>query len=1057
MNASHQHWRTLWGVAFFVVGMGLLGSASTVYAEGGPTLSFEADVRPILKAYCLDGHGGDEKLEGKLDLRLAKFAIRGGETGTALVPGDVEKSPLIARMVAGEMPPSEKKVPAEKIEVVKAWVLQGAKTLREEPEQLPAGIDITPEERSYWFFQPLVQPAPPAVSAVPAGSAPVRTPIDAFLMAELAKSQIGFAPDADRRTFLRRVAFDLTGLPPSEQQLQAFLADASEQAFEKAVDQLLDSPQYGERWGRHWLDVAGYADSEGNGSDDTPRKYAYKYRDYIIRSLNADKPLPQFITEQLAGDELVPQPWSNLSASQIELLAATGFLRTAADPTSSGGFDPVLGGNQMVTDTLKIVGSSLMGLTVGCAQCHDHRYDPIPQADYFRLRAVFEPALDPNHWRRPSERLVSLATDADRAKSAAIEAEAQALQNQYNEKVTRVVDAIREKEILKFPAEQQEPLRVAFSTPADKRTPEQKQLVDLNPKVNISPGVIYQFDEAMDKELKADQAKIAAKRAEKPVEDFVSPISELPGALPETKIFHRGDYRQPLKAVQPGDLTIAAADGKRLEIAAKDPSVASSGRRLAFAKHITSGEHPLFGRVMANRIWLHHFGKGLVDTPGDFGMLGTRPTHPALLDWLAAELPKQGWSLKKMHKLIVLSSVYRQASSRHGLPDAAMVQADPENRLYSRFPLVRHDAEILRDRMLSAAGKLDLTPFGPAVPVTEDFFGQAITPEDQPRRSVYLEMRRSKPISFLATFDAPAMVVNCDRRTNSAGAPQALLLMNNDFVLKQAGNMANRLRTEALPALPDSLQPLAAQYPRQADAWQYGYGGFDDATKRVVGFEKVNHFTGSIWQGGAALPDPVAGYVLLHAAGGHAGNDASHATIRRWIAPQSGVLTVSGPLKRPAPNGDGVRGRIVSSRQGLVGEWQVMTGEVATGAEKIEVQAGDTIDFAVDCVASVESDSFEWSVRLVLKPTPESPALYWNSSKDFHGPLQGTLPQQVIQAWKLAFQREPSQEELTAACQFVFGQMQDMRTSEEAGDLELQALTNLCQQLLSSNEFLYGE
>ncbi len=546
------------------------------------------------------------------------------------------------------------------------------------------------------------------------------------------------------------------------------MADTSEQAFEKAIDRLLESPQYGERWARHWLDVAGYADSEGNGSDDTPRPYAYKYRDYVIRSLNADKPLNQFIIEQLAGDELVPPPWNNLSASQIELLTATGFVRTAADPSATGGVDEAMASNLMVADTLKIVGSSLMGLTVGCAQCHDHRYDPIPQSDYFRLRAIFEPALDTNHWRRPIQRLVSLATDADRAKSAAIEAEAQTLQTDYNTKLTKVMDAVLEKAILKFPAEQQEALRTAAKIAADKRTPEQKQLIDSNPSINISPGVIYQYDEAADKELKADQAKITAKRAEKPVEDFVSPLSEVAGVIPETKIFYRGDYRQPQKAVLPGDLTISAPDNQRFEIAPKDPSLTTTGRRLAFAKHLTSGTHPLFGRVLANRIWMHHFGRGIVETPGDFGALGTRPTHPELLDWLAAELPKQGWSMKKIHKLIMLSSVYRQSSSRHLLADPAAAKADPENRLYGRFPLVRHDAEILRDRMLLAAGKLDLAQHGPAIPVTEDFFGQTITPEDKPRRSVYLEMRRSKPISFLATFDAPAMVVNCERRTVSA-------------------------------------------------------------------------------------------------------------------------------------------------------------------------------------------------------------------------------------------------------------------------------------------------
>lgn len=864
-------------------------------ARADETPSFERDARPVFKAYCLDCHGGGETVEGGLDLRLRRFVVRGGDSGPAITPGNAAASLLLTRAKAGEMPPGEKKVPPQELAAIERWIAAGAPTLRDEPEQLPQGIDITPEERDFWAFQPIRRVEPPplanvvrdaAALAEQPGADMVRTPIDAFVLARLRENGLRFAADADRLTFIRRASFDLIGLPPTAQEIAEFLADTSDLAFERLIDRLLASPYYGERWGRHWLDVAGYADSEGNGSDDTPRPYAYKYRDYVIRSFNRDKPFDQFLIEQLAGDELVPQPWSNLTPEQIETLAATGFLQTAADPTTTGG-NTAEGANQKLGDTLKIVGSSLLGLTVGCAQCHDHRYDPIPQKDYYRLRAVFEPALDPAHWRRPAQRLVSLYTDEDRTKAAAVEAEAKVLQDAYNAKQAKLLGEALEKELAKFPDELRGKLRDAYHTSADKRSEEQKQLLAANPKVNISPGVLYQYNQAAADELKADQAKIAAKRAEKPVEDFVSVVNELPGTLPATHVFYRGDYRQPKQEVSPGDLTIASAEGRRFEIPGDDPLLPTSGRRLALARHLTSGQHPLTGRVLVNRIWLHHFGRGLVETAGDFGRLGVRPTHPELLDWLADEFARQGWSMKRMHKLIIHSTVYRQSSLsrqlRSGETNPRVV--DGSNSFYWHYPVRRLEAETLRDRMLAASGQLDRKPFGPAVPVVDDSVGQVVVKDELPRRSVYLEVRRSKPVSFLTTFDAPVMTLNCERRVPSTGAPQSLMLMNSEFVLKQAGLFAQRVRSEtpASFALPD-LQPLVAKYPRHVEAWQ--------------------------------------------------------------------------------------------------------------------------------C-------------------------------------------QQIAYAWQIAYQREATLEELESACQFVAGQLAALSAGDDKMDRELVALTNLCQQLLSSNEFLY--
>ncbi len=758
------------------------------HASAADPVTFEQHVRPILKAYCLDCHGAGEKMPGNLDLRLKRFAVAGGKGGPAIVLKEPGKSLLIERMKSGEMPPVGKKVPAEQIAVIEKWIANGAPTLRDEPATLPPGLGITAEERGYWFYQPLRRLTAPEIQNA---KAEIRNEIDAFVLAKLREKGLGFNPDADRATLIRRAAFDLTGLPPTQKEIDEFLADASADAYEKLLDRLLASPAYGERWGRHWLDAAGFADSDGDGTVDTVRPNAWRYRDYLIRALNADKPLDRFVIEQLAGDELVARPWANLKPDQIELLAATGFLRTAPDGTSSG-FTPA-NVEQVATDTLKIVTSSLMGTSVACAQCHDHRYDPIPQRDYYQLRAVFEPALDPSKWRRPAERVVSLYTDADRAKAAAVDAEAGKLQVEFNQKQAAAVRAVFEMELGKFPADDRPQLKAAFDTPENKRTEEQKKLVATNPKLNVTVGTLYLYDVKSTNELKTMQAKIQAKRAERPVEEFVAVMAEVPGRVPVTKLFHRGDARQPMGPdLTPADLTIAAPDDKRFEIVPKDANVSTTGRRLAWAKHLTDGTHPLFGRVMANRIWLNHFGRGIVDTPGEFGKLGQLPTHPELLDWLATELPRQGWSLKKFHKLIMTSTTYRQSSKRDPGKDAV----DRANALYGRFSVRRLEAEAVRDRLLLVAGRLDRTQFGPAILVVEDAAGQVGTPDDKPRRSIYLQARRSKPVAFLTTFDAPAGELNCERRNSTTSAPQSLMLLNSDFVRKQAGHLAARVKAE---------------------------------------------------------------------------------------------------------------------------------------------------------------------------------------------------------------------------------------------------------------------
>jgi len=663
-----------------VVGWLLLTSLP-VAVSAPPT--FEKDIRPILKAHCFDCHGEGEKLKGGLDLRLQRLMLKGGDDGAVIVPGKPEKSLLLKLVQSAEMPKRDKKLTPEQVAMIKTWIATGAKTARPEPSELPRGAVITEEERAFWSFQPICQPRVPATKR----SDRARTAIDAFLIASMAKKKLSFSPDAEKITLLRRACFDLTGLPPTPAEVETFLADTTPHAYERMLDRLLDSPHYGERWGRHWLDIAGYADSDGYSDADPPRGYSYKYRDYVIRSFNADKPFDQFITEQLAGDELAratqADPKNALTDPQKrELLIATGFLRMAADGTATPALsDPDAVRNQVVADTIKIISTSLIGLSVGCAQCHDHRYDPIPQTDYYRLRAIIEPAYDWKNWRTPDQRLISLYTEDERKKAAEVEAEAKKLADEKETKQKQYIEEALTKHLNeKFEPPLREQLRAAYDAPADKRTAEQKKLLGDNPSVNINPGVLYQYNQKAADDLKAIDAKSAEIRARKPPEDFISVLTEPSDKTPVTYRFHRGDPKQPKEAIHPGVLTVLATVGQSVELPEKDPELATSGRRLAFAHWLTSGKNPLVARVLVNRVWLEHFGRGIVATPSDFGVMGERPSNPELLDWLASDFVQHGWQLKRLHKLIMTSTAYRQSSRR----DARREQRDPENRLYWR-------------------------------------------------------------------------------------------------------------------------------------------------------------------------------------------------------------------------------------------------------------------------------------------------------------------------------------------------------------------------------------
>ncbi|MCO6454761.1 MAG: DUF1553 domain-containing protein [Pirellulaceae bacterium] len=865
--------------------------------------TYETDIRPLLKAHCFQCHGERGIKEGNLDLRLRKLIARGGDSGPALLPGDASGSLLIQRVSSGEMPPGEdQRLSHNEIDLLRRWVAAGAPTRHGEPEALDAEIFFTPEERNWWSFQPVRRPA------VPLAKHDVANPIDAFILSGL-EQEIGgdpaeppdLAPLAGRPTLARRVYLDMLGLPPQPEDVRQFVDDASPDAWWRLVDRVLASPRYGERWGRHWLDVAGYADSDGYTDEDRVRDDAWRYRDYVIRAFNQDKPFSQFVTEQLAGDELIGWPRPELRPEQLDQLAATGFLRMAPDGTASSGIDQDLARNQVVADTLQIVGSTLLGMTIHCAQCHDHRYDPIPQRDYYQLRAILEPAFDWKDWPAPAARRVSLYTERDRQERSAIEARAQEVDARRQERVDFYIDKTLHQELLLVADELREPLLAAFrAKPAD-RSAEQKKLLEAHVSIaNITAGSLYLYDRRRDARAKELEARHQAKLSEAlqrvrnqaldalddatraallaaadadpqartpsqqqliaehpavfvtaetlstfdaqaaadleqyvtaaaeirrfrirdelqqladqaqairntiPTEHFLRVVAEKPHNRPATFVFHRGDHQQPKEQVGPRGLSVLDAP----ELAPVD-GLATSGRRLQFARHLTDGKHPLVARVFVNRLWAHHFGRGIVSTTGDLGYLGDRPTHPELLDWLAAEFVESRWSTKHIQRLILTSRVYQQSA----VGDPRVVAADPENRLLGRWPLRRLEAEAVRDSILALSGELIGDMYGEPVPVMEDEVGQIVLGKEnldgerkptkpipllgnEFRRSLYVQVRRTRPLGMLESFDLPELAPHCTERASSNVSPQSLLMMNSDFVVEMSSKMADRLLRE---------------------------------------------------------------------------------------------------------------------------------------------------------------------------------------------------------------------------------------------------------------------
>jgi hypothetical protein len=624
---------------------------------------------------------------------------------------------------------------------------------------------LTAADRSHWSFSKLVRPSIPKLAD---------HPVDAFLLSRLQEKKLSFSPEADRRTLIHRLTLDLHGLPPSRDEINHFLNDQHPNAYERLVDRLLSSPHYGERQAQHWLDIVRYAESNGYELDGD-RPNAWRYRDYIVQSFNSDKPYVQFIREQLAGDLTGDSP------------IATGFLRCGPVHVVSGNLDVAMVRQEVLTEMVTGVGSAILGLTIGCARCHDHKFDPISQGDYYRLEAYFAGTRFKD---------IELASENDRKSWKAKVAEIKKKTEPIRRKIAEIDDPIRSKIKDEKVATLDNATKAALDAPKDKRTSEQRKLIK-----NAEGVLTVRWDEILERltpEQKATRDRLRA--------DLFAIEGALPPPLPEawavseddeppsTFVLKRGDIKRKTERVAPQPIRVVSGHSKY------------GTSRLDLANWITATDHPLTARVIVNRIWQQHFGQGLVDTPNDFGTRGGKPSHPALLDWLACELGRSGelGGFKAIHRLIVTSRAYRQGVDKP-------LEADPDNRLLSRMNRIRLDAETIRDRMLAVSGSLNRQIGGPSVriPLEPEVYDLIFT-EDEPdqlwrvtadarqhdRRSIYLYAKRNVRYPMLEAFDQPDGINSCAIRGRSTFAPQALILMNGPFVQAQAQRLS-RLHPQA--------------------------------------------------------------------------------------------------------------------------------------------------------------------------------------------------------------------------------------------------------------------
>ncbi len=1073
---------------------------------------FEREVRPILADTCFKCHAADKQ---ESDLRLDSRAalLTGGVSGPAVVPGQPEQSLLVTAIRhAGDlkMPPQAKLTEAQ-IAAMTHWVKLGAPW----PNELATQSKKHDSAKSHWAFQRVIDPPVPVVSG---NDSP--NPIDAFIKQKLASAGLAPSLPADRRTLARRVAFGLTGLPLAHDEVAAFERDTDERAYENLFERLSSQPQYGEHWGRHWLDVARYSDTKGYVYAREQRfwVHAWVYRDWVVQSLNDDLPYDRFLLLQIAADQAAP--------NNPDALAAMGFL------TLGRRFLGV--SREIIDDRIDVVTRGTMGLTVACARCHDHKYDPIPTRDYYSLYGIFQscseqmlPIAGPQRGDAQSHKYA--AELANRREKLAETMAARRFETASRNRQRAGDYLAAQLELHKYPAEgfdqilaktdllptfvhrwrdylsaahkHNDPVFAAWNAYSQLAPREfaaksgtitwqlrsqppgevNARIMDRfsTPPISLAE-VAAKYGEvfaSVDRQWQAEVQAAATEQRPPPAsltDDAAEALRQVlyapigPCEVPDEPIvnieyfFDSGSCDELWKLQnQVDNWILQSKPAARHAIVLKDrnpptvPHVFKRGNpanlsdevprqfvsvvagpdrqpfslgsgRLELAQAIIDPKNPLTARVIVNRVWAHHFGSGLVRTPSDFGTRAEPPSHPELLDWLTSRFNADGWSLKKLHRRILLSETYQQSS--RGPSDSAYLakayQLDPENRWLWRMNDRRLSFEEMRDSFLAAAGQLDRTVGGRA--------GDLLSPQFT-RRTLYGSIDRQFLPSTLRVFDFANPDLHIPLRSDTTVPQQALFFLNHPLVVGYAQALAKRTdgvesaeqrvqqmyrlvyQRDATPSEEQSaieLIRLAARLETsddnspQALAWQYGYGHFDSSSQRVSHFNKLPHFTGSAWQGGATYPDAKLGWVQLTATGGHPGNDLAHAAIRRWTAPRSMRVSIQSTLVHEPKQGEGVRGFIVSSRQGLVSQATVHHGQAQLHVDSLRVEAGDTFDFVADIGSKLSYNQFLWKATIA---SADDPMLSFQSERDFAGHAE-----QRLDVWAQLAQV------LLAANEFVF-------------------------------------
>ena len=987
-----------------------LSAACAVAQSAEGVEYFEKYVRPVLVERCYACHSQDSPQPmGALLLDTRDGLLAGGNAGPAIEPGAPERSLLLHALSYEDelkMPPGGK-LPGDQIARIREWVRMGAPDPRVGAPRAEARLDA-----NHWSFRSPVRPEPPTADG--------RAAIDRFVRARLAEKGLSPSPPADRRTALRRLYVDLIGLAPTYEQAKAFESDDSPDAWERIVDGLLQSPMFGQRWGRHWLDVARYSDE---GFQARPFSAAWTYRDWVIQAFNDDMPYDRFVLRQLAAD-LLP-------GDDSRHLAALGFLTVGINlprPTDVP---------ENLDDRIDVVTRGLLGLSVACARCHDHKYDPIPQKDYYSLYGVF---LNSHDVLEPQP----IDTVAEAAEAEYYLAKLQKRRKSIDEFKRERLDAHMEE--FRSP----EALEQYIQAASDGRNLTNTQLEKLSVERNLNLYLLERW-----RRFLREQSSLAARGAgelaaalaaadrsepwddpEKenlrlalrgpdaptniPFEDFwwiqnegdSNTVKNLTwqynavmsdwgwrggpahamtvrdaARLEQARVFVRGNQHD--RGAEVPRKFLSALGGERFD---------HGSGRLELARVIADGENPLTARVMANRVWQHLFGFGIVRSASDFGTRGDAPSHPDLLDWLAATFVEDGWSVKRLIKRIVMSETYRQSSANR----PSVRSKDPENKLLWRQNRRRMDFESMRDTMLAASGRLDLS-------TTATPFRIGARPS-VPRRSVYAYISREEPSALLRSFDFSNPEQHTPERQATTVPQQALFLMNSEFVAEQARAAAElsadvtALYRRVLgrdPALGEvdmaqrfveSAQKQTPESEIGAGAWRYGFGRLDARQGSVLSFTPFRTWIDDAWQHSSLLPDPVAGTARLTAGGGAPGDDLDNVVIRRWVSPISGEVSIAGTLKHALgaqakrfDYSNGVRGWMISSRQGKLGSWIVRGESADTKIDSIRVESGETIDFVVDSLDDYEADAFTWAPEVTAGDET------WSAKEDFAGPAPRPL------------------------------------------------------------------